>query len=172
MLPRYNLWKMSTANRSDDNKYSTLLIVRRLPICGFSVLGKNQPAHLSRGQPWPIRSERVCLAAIFPGFHVHISLPCNKIIYLDFHLLPTLTMNHVSILQMKNEGALCTSWYIECAFLYEKYIHLKFSERLTSMVSSSSVIGGVNFSSSQEFGKSPAYGAIRFAFCRPTPYAD
>jgi hypothetical protein len=92
---------MPAANRSGDNKYSTFLFVRS-PIHGFSAFGKNQSAHLAHSQPRPIRSERVCFAAIIPGSHVHISLPRDKITYLHFHLLSTLSMNLVSILWMKN----------------------------------------------------------------------
>jgi len=64
----------------------------------------------------------------------------------------------------EKQGALCTSWCIECAFLYEKYIHPKSSERLTSMVSGSSVIGGINYSSRQELGKLlPWCDTLRFS---------
>jgi hypothetical protein len=44
-----------------------MLPVRRSPAYCFFAIGKNQTTHFSRSQPLPIRSKRVCLAAIIPG---------------------------------------------------------------------------------------------------------
>lgn len=85
--PGYSLWNMPAASLSDINNRSSKLFVRRAPAHRFPALGKNESAHFARCQPWPIRAERICFAAISPGSHVHVFLPRDKITYFRCHLL-------------------------------------------------------------------------------------